>query len=47
MTEKPPAQKGRPVTNRIDQIPSSPQDIAKAMFAANDKKLKKPKPKPN
>jgi len=47
MTDKPPAQKGRPVTNKMDQIPASPEDIAKAIFRSADKKIKKPKPKPN
>jgi len=46
MTEKPPAPKGRPVTNKMDQIPASPEDIAKAMFKAADKKIKKAKKKP-
>ena len=47
MTDKPPAQKGRPVTNKLDQIPALPEEIAKAIFRANDKKIKKPKSKPN
>lgn len=47
MTEKTTPQKGRPVTNKVDQIPALPEDIAKAMFKAADKKIKKPKPKPN
>ena len=45
MTEKP--QRGRPTKNKVEQIPASPEEIAKAIFAANDKKVKKPKPKPN
>ncbi len=45
MDEKQP--KGRPVTNKLDRIPASPEDIAKAMFKAADKKIEKPKPKPN
>lgn len=47
MSEKPTAQKGRPITNKLDRIPASPEDIAKAMFKAADKKIKKPTPKPN
>ncbi len=47
MSDKLPVQKGRPVTNKIDQIPASPEDIAKAIFRSANKKIKKPKPKPN
>lgn len=47
MSDEEPAQKGRPVTNKLDRIPASPEDIAKAIFRAADKKVKKPKPKPN
>lgn len=50
MTEKPTPQRGRPITNKIDQIPASPKEIAKAIFAASDKKKiekSKPKKKPN
>ena len=50
MTEKIPAPKGRPVTNKMDQIPASPEHIAKAIFRAADKKInltEKKKPKPN
>lgn len=39
--------RGRPTTNKLDQIPASPEDIAKAIFRSADKKVKKPKPKPN
>lgn len=35
------AKKGRPVTNKVDQIPEPPKDIARAMFKAADKKLNK------
>jgi hypothetical protein len=45
MDDKQP--RGRPTTNKIDQIPASPEDIAKALFRAADKKVKKPKPQPN
>jgi hypothetical protein len=47
MTDKPPVQKGRPVTNKMGQIPASSEDIAKAIFRSADEKIKKPKPKPN
>lgn len=45
MTEKTPTPRGRPVTNKIERIPALPEDIAKAMFRAADKKLKRAKPK--
>ena len=41
MTEKPLAQKGRPVTNKLDQIPASPEDIAKAVRVFVDGSLGK------
>lgn len=47
MTGKTIPQKGRPITNKMDQIPALPQDIAKAMFKAADKKIKKIQKKPN
>ena len=50
MTEKPTSQRGRPLTNKLDQIKASPQEIAKAIFNASDKNLakeQKPKKKPN
>jgi hypothetical protein len=51
MTEKAPAPRGRPITNKIERIPAPPEDIAKAIFRAADKKIKpakpKGKPKPN
>lgn len=48
MSEK--QSRGRPITNKSDQIPASPKEIAKAIFNASDKKLakkQKPKKKPN
>lgn len=47
MSEKTTVARGRPVTNQIDPIPASPEDVAKAIFRAADKKIKRPKPKPN
>lgn len=50
MTEKPTAQRGRPITNQVDPIPASAEEIARAMFKAADKKVAKAKPvkkKPN
>ena len=47
MTQKPPAPRGRPIINKIDPLPASPEEIAKALFRVADKKIKKPKPKPN
>lgn len=43
MTEKNPAPRGRPVTNKIEPIPATPEEIAKAIFKAADKKVKKAK----
>ncbi len=43
MVDKQP--RGRPVVNKVEQIPASPEDIAKAIFRAADKKIKPPKPK--
>jgi hypothetical protein len=45
MTEKTPAPRGRPITNKIERIPAPPEDIAKAIFRAGDKRLKPKKPK--
>ncbi|HVR90658.1 MAG TPA: hypothetical protein VHG29_06155 [Novosphingobium sp.] len=45
MVDKQP--RGRPTVNKMEQIPAPPEDIAKAIFRAADKKVKKPKPKPN
>jgi hypothetical protein len=53
MTEKTPAPRGRPTTNKIERIPATAEDIAKAIFRAADKAdnkakpTKKKKPKPN
>ena len=50
MTDKPAAPRGRPITNKMEPIPATAQEIAKAMFKAADKKIdKQPKPrkKPN
>ena len=38
---------GRPVSNKLDRIPASPKEIAKAMFKSADKKIKSVKRKPN
>jgi hypothetical protein len=48
MTQKTNPAKGRPITNKVDQIPASADQIAKAIFRAADEKAKpkKPKPKP-
>lgn len=45
MTQKPAAPRGRPITNQIEPIPSSAEEIAKAIFRAADKKIKPAKPK--
>lgn len=47
MSEKAATPRGRPVTNQVDPIPATPEEVAKAIFRAADKKIKKPKPKPN
>jgi hypothetical protein len=47
MSEKTTTVRGRPVTNQIDPIPATPEEVAKAIFRSADKKIKKPKPKPN
>jgi hypothetical protein len=47
MTDKSANPRGRPITNQVDQIPASPEDIAKALFRAADKKLNPVKKKPN
>lgn len=51
MTEKTPPPRGRPIANKVEQIPGLPEDIAKAIFRAADKKIKPTKPegkrKPN
>ena len=43
MSDKQP--RGRPIVNKIEQIPAPPEDIAKAIFRAADGNLKKVKPK--
>lgn len=45
MTEKPVAPRGRSIKNKADQIPASPEQIARAIFRAADKKIVNP-PKP-
>ncbi|MDQ2947871.1 MAG: hypothetical protein M3Y27_18390 [Acidobacteriota bacterium] len=47
MTEKSANTRGRPITNQVDQIPDLPENIAKALFRAADKKMKPVKKKPN
>jgi hypothetical protein len=51
MVEKPNAPRGRPIKNKLDQIPGSPDQIAMAIFRAAEKKTVKPakpkKKKPN
>ena len=44
MTDKPANPRGRPVTNQIEPIPATPEQIAKAIFRAGDKKAAKAKP---
>jgi hypothetical protein len=50
MNEK-PAARGRPIKNKVERIPASPEHIARAIFRAADKKTAKPpkskKKKPN
>lgn len=43
MADKQP--RGRPIVNKIEQIPALPQDIVKAIFRASDKKIKRAEPK--
>lgn len=49
MTEKPSPSRGRPIKNKVDPIPASPEQIAKAIFKAadmaNKKNAKPTKPK--
>jgi hypothetical protein len=50
MTEKLKTARGRPVTNQIDALPGTPEEIAKAIFRAADKTAAKARPvkkKPN
>ena len=38
--------RGRPIKNKVDRIPASPEQIARALFQAADKKIaKSAKPK--
>lgn len=46
MVEKPNAPRGRPIKNKAERIPASPEHIARAIFRAADKKAaKQTKPK--
>ena len=45
MVEKPNALRGRPIKNKVDQIPASAEQIARAIFRAAEKKAKTAKPK--
>ncbi len=45
MSDKISVPRGRPVTNKIERIPPPPEDIAKAIFRAADKKIKPAKGK--
>lgn len=50
MTSKTATPRGRPITNEVEPIPGSPEEIAKAIFRAADKKaakVKRVKKKPN
>lgn len=51
MTDKSENPRGRPITNKVDQISATPEEIAKAIFRAADKKAKSAEPekkrKPN
>jgi hypothetical protein len=38
MAEKSNPSRGRPIKNKVDQIPASPEHIARAIFKAADKK---------
>jgi hypothetical protein len=41
-----PTPRGRPIKNKVDQIPASAEQIARAIFRAAEKKKAKPaKPK--
>lgn len=50
MNEK-PAPRGRPIKNKVERIPASPEDIARAIFKAVQEKkakaAKSRKKKPN
>lgn len=43
MKKKASRGKGRPVKNEIEPIDATPKELAKAIFAAADSKLKKPR----
>ena len=43
MKKKASRGKGRPVKNEIGPIDATPEEIAKAIFAAADSRLKKPR----
>jgi len=45
MVGKPNAPRGRPIKNKVDRIPASAEQIARAIFKAADKKPDKPKKK--
>ena len=45
MTEKAANPRGRPITNKVEMIPAPAEDIARAMFRAADKKIKRAEPK--
>ena len=46
MVEKPNPPRGRPIKNKMDQIPATAEQIARAIFRASDKKTaKSAKPK--
>lgn len=46
MSEKSSAPRGRPTKNKVELIPASPEQIAKAIFRAAEKKAaKSAKPK--
>jgi hypothetical protein len=45
MDDKQP--RGRPIANKVEQIPATAEDIAKAIFRAADKETKPAKRKPS
>ena len=44
MVEKPEPRRGRPITNRVEKISASAEEVARALFRAADKKVPKVKP---
>jgi hypothetical protein len=42
MVGKPNAPRGRPIRNKVDRIPASPEHISKAIFKAAENKNVKP-----